>query len=127
MEGSRCIERADGMLIVALEVHLDSWRTSFFARLSDPIDPAPILNDMNNGSIINKVDALAFFDGDSVLQEVRIAHMDRVVPAPPPVLPPLPPPHAAISTATRLNTAKTARIFFTIFIIFPLMHFHLIS
>ena len=67
------VKWADGMAIVSLELHtIDNRCATFNFRLRAVVYPRTIVDNMNDGRIINKVDTTALADGDTWLCEIVI-------------------------------------------------------
>lgn len=78
VKGSRCIKRANGLVIVAIKLNIDLGRAIFCIGLRRVILPGPICNDMYDGDIIDDIDLLAFMDSDRGGFKGQFFHMDAI-------------------------------------------------
>lgn len=74
--GADSVEWADDMAIVPVELHADSWRAALFCGFRAVIYPRTVIDDVNDGRIINKVDTTTLANCDAGLCEIVIRHMN---------------------------------------------------
>lgn len=83
MDGTIYVERASGIewthrcAIIAVELQLYGWSSGFLSGLLCTANPTAIHNDVWGGTVVNKIDRVAFLDGDALLQKVSATHVNR--------------------------------------------------
>src|SRR5437763_15776893 len=83
MDGTIHVECTSGIewthrcAIIAVELQLYCWSTRFLSGFVRTANPTAIHNDVRGGTVVNKIDRIAFLDGDTLLQKVRATHVNR--------------------------------------------------
>src|SRR5436305_5090118 len=83
VDGTIHVECASGIewthrgTIIAIELQLYRWSTRFLSGLLCTALPTAIHNDVRGGPVINKIDRIAFLNGDALLQKICATHVNR--------------------------------------------------
>ena len=76
VKGTGSVEGSDHVTIIALELHVHSWRSRLGCRFGGTVIPGAILNDVDYSCVVNQVQAAALADGDRGLCEVGAVHVN---------------------------------------------------